>query len=435
MKTQTVHFTVDGEGFTELIRNIWEEGRPTKALELVQSGLGMSESLLLQIIDGKRKLGNEENDPGALFLVDDNAKPISLSNITKNIENDYKKYFGRLSSMKRTHMLYCGTHNDENEMVSVGLATADAGKYRKTRSKSEKQKIQDLESKLSEIGKELEYVYKLQDKSIAQFITSLAKPEPSSFSEVEEREIEQSNNRYYEPTFYSDSEIKSMEEEENEAVKPIESTINEEDEYSKFLEFYEEYQKKVSSFNERMKDESLIAMSDSDMEELSELSSSYAKAIHFSNRNRKFNGEITVPHPNFVDARTPIDHAYILPNGRLYPVSFMGHHYLEDDLKDLGLIPKEGFGSFGSVEWTKLGWIKISSCEIMDLNPPYHGGEDFESHVHYPRPEVQWRTLKTYLESRDWESFRTSGKTFDSHKEIYKYLRTQENIWFDRIKK
>ena len=434
MKTQTVHFTVDGEGFTELIRNIWEEGRPAKALEIAQDGLGMDESLLLQIIDGKKKLVNKEEDAESLFLVDDNAKPISLSHTTKNIEDEYKKYFGRLSSMKRTDTLYCGTYNDKNEMVSVGLATADAGKYRKTRSKSEKQKIQELESKLSEIGKSLEYVYKLQDKSIAQFITSLAKPEPGSFSEVEEKEIEQSNNscRYYEPTF-SDSEIKSMEE-ENEAVKPIESTLYKEDEYSKFLEFHEEYQKKVSAFNERMKDESLIAMSDSDMDELSELSSSYAKAIRFSNRNGKFDREITIPHPNFVDARTPIDNAYILPNGRLYPVSFMGHHYLEDDLKYLGLIPKDGIGSFGSVKWAKLGWIKISSCEIMDLNPPYHGGEDFESHVHYPRPEVQWRTLKTYLESRDWETFRTSDKTFDSHKEIYKYLRTQENIWFDRIK-
>lgn len=58
MKTTAVHFTVDGEGFTELVRNMWAEGRPHKAFTVVNEGLGMNEDLFLQLVEGKKKFIN-----------------------------------------------------------------------------------------------------------------------------------------------------------------------------------------------------------------------------------------------------------------------------------------------------------------------------------------------------------------------------------------
>lgn len=436
MKTTAVHFTVDGEGFTDLIRNMWAEGRPNKAFTMVNEGLGMNEDLFLQLVEGKKKLVNDEEDPGALFLVDDKmTRPVSLTQITKHIEKEYKKAFKSLSAKKRTHSLYCGDFDDKGEMIAMGLASATAAAYRKKESKNEKQNIAKLEINLKNIGEELEYVYKLQNKPVSQFLILLTENDHDGLSDIEMKEIEFHNTNHFSEKYSPEKETTDT----SPKIKNIDDDLNKENEYSKFLDDYKNYQDKVTNFNKRMEDETLIAMSDDNLSEFYELKSLYNNLINSVNKYCNFNHEITIPHPEFVDARTTAtENGYILPNGRFYPVGWMGHHYLEDDLKELGLIPEEGINFFGAVEWAKLGWFKISSREVIDLTPPYHEDMNIQSDImdanreYYTRPNIQWRTLKSYLDSRNWNEFRTPYKSFDNSKEIYKDLKTQENIWFDK---
>lgn len=54
---ETVHFIITGEFVTERSRALWTEGYPDKAIKLLTEGLeGMTESVAIQILTGKKKL-------------------------------------------------------------------------------------------------------------------------------------------------------------------------------------------------------------------------------------------------------------------------------------------------------------------------------------------------------------------------------------------
>lgn len=77
MSNESVHFSVDGEGLTNLARNAMLSERPDVAWRLVAKGLigddGGGESVAEAILDGRLKLVNDPADPNLLSAVDDRA--------------------------------------------------------------------------------------------------------------------------------------------------------------------------------------------------------------------------------------------------------------------------------------------------------------------------------------------------------------------------
>lgn len=78
MKTQTVHFTVDPDGITRLIRDMWAEGSYEKALNVLGSmacGVVIPQGIQYDIIRGKKKFANYNGDPDQFCIIVDNWKP------------------------------------------------------------------------------------------------------------------------------------------------------------------------------------------------------------------------------------------------------------------------------------------------------------------------------------------------------------------------
>lgn len=75
MKTEKLHFTVDPDGITELVRSMWfGEHKCAKAMDIMMDGFGMNVEQALSVISGHKKL---ISDDGVNFGLADDAPVVA----------------------------------------------------------------------------------------------------------------------------------------------------------------------------------------------------------------------------------------------------------------------------------------------------------------------------------------------------------------------
>lgn len=73
-KTRTVNFSIDGAGFTAIVRDLMRSDKPAKAWKLIVDGLigsGNTERMACQLLDGKLKLVGSSDKEGLSFVKDE----------------------------------------------------------------------------------------------------------------------------------------------------------------------------------------------------------------------------------------------------------------------------------------------------------------------------------------------------------------------------
>lgn len=454
MSTQTLTMSVDGPGLTDLIRNTWCSDLPLVARRMVIEGLpGTTEQHFHDIVSGKSKLENDEEDRGTLNLVDDGTDvgkkfgmDITFEGRAKATERKYKSLFGALNALQRTDVLLGGVEDEDNPgtLKSPGLPTPKAGKYRREGTKKtyswddseesinlNKERIEKYEEELLKVGENLEYLYSLigDSKSFAKFMMIVVKE--VQYSQIELEELEHAAE-----ILDIDSRIEEVEQEIEEVKEEIKKGPTEK-EIAEFKESVDTLNTETEEYNKSL--DGKLIMTDEEIERNRDLSlrrRTLQSIINHDLKLTKDSRNLLDTIPIFSDpVKAESEHCYILPDGRLYETGFQGHTYLEEELKSTGQIEK-GFATGWTVHWMEAGWIKISSAEVMMGNAPqrFYNEDIMKDGKYYPTPDVQWETLTNYLLSRNWDEFRNGfggRENFSDPMELIKELKEHQQDFLD----
>ena len=104
-----MNFSVDGVGLTRLVRDLWEEGNPHKALNILES-LDMDIQTMLDILQGKSKLVSPKKHSSGVDLVPDNYKGTSLKTLLEQITTQRDNLKTELSDLRE---IYSGSYYTE----------------------------------------------------------------------------------------------------------------------------------------------------------------------------------------------------------------------------------------------------------------------------------------------------------------------------------
>lgn len=127
MATTTVHFTVEGAGLTNLLRQLWQEGKAYNAIESLH---GLDMKVRFDILEGRRKLTGDTRTDETLSVEPDSYEGMSreevwdliLAELAKAV---YFQYADRIPTITK-NMLHlkqaAGIKIDENSALKAAVA-------------------------------------------------------------------------------------------------------------------------------------------------------------------------------------------------------------------------------------------------------------------------------------------------------------------------
>ena len=153
-KSNVVHFSVDGEGLTELVRNTWASDLPKKAFDILMGGLiGMPKELALEIIAGKKKLIGNSNTEEGITVKKDNVT--EYCGIGLSIETMQERLLG----------FYIETMESINIFNEVDIHDFPSDERNDIR-ESTKKNLNYYKEKLTGIIEQLEFIFSLTGKTL-----------------------------------------------------------------------------------------------------------------------------------------------------------------------------------------------------------------------------------------------------------------------------
>ncbi|HOP41099.1 MAG TPA: hypothetical protein PLI53_08645 [Geobacteraceae bacterium] len=156
MATKTVHFTVEGAGLTNLLRQLWAEGKAYNALEPLH---GLDMEVRFDILEGRRKLTGDTRTDETLCVESDSYDGVSREEVWDLILAElanavYFQYADRIPTITK-NMLHlkkaAGIKIDENAALK---AAVDALREEYEREEEEEEEEEE-DSIISEFHKEI----------------------------------------------------------------------------------------------------------------------------------------------------------------------------------------------------------------------------------------------------------------------------------------
>ena len=125
---EEVYFDISGEWFTDLLRNVWDEGNELKAINIWKSSFpDISETdhiktVFLDIVSGRKKLTGWASDKDGLKLEDEEEPKEGIISTFEDIIRSKrdKLYIAELElAFMRANRMTAGTSREENDYNTI----------------------------------------------------------------------------------------------------------------------------------------------------------------------------------------------------------------------------------------------------------------------------------------------------------------------------